>query len=103
MTDTERIRREVMRWQIILTLNNGRPEAVSEELILRTVQDITFQDATALEVRRELDYLEARRLVSLQKRPSGRWWAELTRYGIDMAEYTIDCEPGIARPVKYWG
>ena len=102
MTDMDRIRREMIRWQIIQILNNGRPEWVSEELILRTVQEITFRDATALEIRRELDYLDARKLVSLQKRPSGRWWAELTRYGIDIAEYTIDCEPGIARPVKYW-
>ena len=33
---------------------------------------------------------------------SGPWHAELTRYGVDVAEYTIDCEPGIARPAKYW-
>ena len=25
-----------------------------------------------------------------------------SRYGVDIAEYTIDCEPGIARPAKYW-
>ncbi len=24
-------------------------------------------------------------------------------HGTDLAEYTVDCEPGIARPVKYWG
>ena len=56
-----------------------------------------------LEVRRELDYLADRDLVKLRKEPSGRWWGELTRYGVDIAEYTIDCHPGIARPVKYWG
>jgi hypothetical protein len=27
--------------------------------------------------------------------------AELTRYGVDIVEYTIACEPGIARPKKW--
>ena len=30
------------------------------------------------------------------------WFADLTRLGVDLAEYTIDCQPGIARPDKYW-
>ena len=61
-----------------------------------------YPDATPLELRRELDYLSDRDLVKLEKRPDGKWFADLTRYGTDVAEYTIDCEPGIARPVKYW-
>ena len=28
-------------------------------------------------------------------------FADLTRHGVDVAEYTVDCEPGIARPAKY--
>ena len=63
---------------------------------------IEYPDATPLELRRELDYLSDRDLVKLEKRPDGKWFADLTRYGTDVAEYTIDCEPGIARPVKYW-
>ena len=30
------------------------------------------------------------------------WTARLTRHGRDFVEYTIDAEPGIARPKKYW-
>ena len=41
-------------------------------------------------------------IAHLRKEPSGRWWSSLTRHGIDIAEYTVDCEPGIARPTKYW-
>ncbi|MDD5297650.1 MAG: cytoplasmic protein [Rhodocyclaceae bacterium] len=102
MIDQAKVRREAMRWYLLLALYNGSPEQVCEELLLSTMQGI-FPDATALEVRRELDYLEARSLVLLRKEPAGRWWADLTRHGTDMSEYTIDCQPGIARPVKTWG
>jgi hypothetical protein len=69
--------------------------------VLSVVQAV-YPDATALELRRELDYLHDRRLVQVTKEPGGRWYAELTRYGVDVAEYTVDCAPGIARPTKYW-
>ena len=99
--DPARARREHMRWLLILTLNNARPMGAYEEVVLATVQGM-YADATQLEVRRELDYLADRRLADVERQPDGRWFAELTRYGVDLAEYTIDCEPGIARPVKYW-
>lgn len=101
MVDQSKVRRESMRWNILLTLNNARPIGAYEELVLSTIQAI-YPDATALELRRELDYLADRSLVELKKEPSGRWFADVTRYGVDIAEYTVDCEPGIARPVKYW-
>ena len=47
-------------------------------------------------------YLSDRRLIDLTKQPAGMWFADLTRLGVDLAEYTIDCQPGIARPDKYW-
>lgn len=99
--DPAKVRRESMRWNILLTLNNARPIGAYEELVLATIQAI-YPDATALEVRRELDYLADRKLVELRKEPSGRWFCDLTRYGVDVAEYTVDCAPGIARPGKYW-
>lgn len=99
--DMAKVRREQMRWVLLLALNNARPYGAYEQVLLATMQGI-YPDATALEVRRELDYLDDRKLVELRKEPSGRWWADLTRYGVDLAEYNIDCEPGIARPEKYW-
>lgn len=101
MTDVQRIRRESIRWLILLTLNNARPVGAFEGPVLSVAQS-EYPDATPLEIRRELDYLHGRKLVELSKHPAGRWFAELTRYGVDIAEYTIDCEPGIARPQKYW-
>ncbi len=101
MIDHMKTRRESMRWLVILTLNNARPIGAYEELVLSTILAI-YLDATALEIRRELDYLADRVLVELRKEPSGRWFANLTRDGVDVAEYTVDCDPGIARPTKYW-
>jgi hypothetical protein len=99
--DPAKIRRETIRWMILLTLQNARPVGAHENIVLTTIQAV-YTDATPLEVRRELEYLKDRDLVDLEKSPSGQWSADLTRYGVDIAEYTVDVEPGIARPAKYW-
>lgn len=100
MIDNEKVRRESMRWYIILTLYNAKPIGAYEELVLATIQGM-YPDATRLEARRGLDYLSDRGLVELTKEPSGRWFSDLTRHGVDLAEYTVDVDPGIARPAKY--
>lgn len=97
--DVEKVRRESMRWYILVALNHARPVDPHEALVLSTIQGI-YTDATQHEVRRELDYLKDRSLVTLDKQPSGVWVAGLTHYGVDVAEYTIPCNPGIARPAK---
>lgn len=99
--DQAKVRREALRWLILLTLNNARPIGAYEGPILSVAQS-EYPDASPLELRRELDYLADRELLTVRKEPSGRWFADLTRYGIDVTEYTVDCDPGIARPAKYW-
>lgn len=101
MIDQVKVRRETMRWIVLLTLSNAAPIGAYEELVLSTVQAM-FPDATALEVRRALDYLADRELVKLVKEPSGRWFSDLTRIGTDVVEYTVHIDAGIARPTKYW-
>lgn len=102
MADLVKKRREYIRWLIILTLSNARPIGCGEGLVLSVVQS-EHADSTPLEIRRELDYLHERELVKVIKKPDGNWFAKLTRFGVDLAEYNISCEPGIARPDKYWG
>ena len=94
-------RREAMRWHLLSAINVSRPVGIYTEALLPIILSV-YPDATHQEVRRELDYLEDRELVKITKSPSGPWYAELTRFGVDIAEYTINCEPGIARPAKYW-
>lgn len=92
-----RLRRDSIRWYLLVALNVSRPAGAGTQILLSVIQ-ATYTDATEHEVRRELDYLEERKLVAIQKDPLNRWTCELTRYGIDIAEYTVDCGPGIARP-----
>lgn len=101
MSDLNKIRREGMRWNLLSTLEKMSPVQVHERQLLEITQAI-YVNATALEMRRELDYLADRELVTLIKQPSGAWFADLTRFGTDIAQYTIDCDPGIARPPKVW-
>jgi len=96
----EKAQREEARWRILRALDAGRPRPVSETILLRTLQDIELP-ITPHGLRRELDYLRDRSLISIHGEETSTWTAELTRYGVDVVEYTINCEPGIARPRKW--
>jgi predicted component of type VI protein secretion system len=97
MIDYARIRREAIRWYLIVAANVSRPQGLYVEGMLPVVQAV-YADATEHELKRELDYLEERQLVSIQRDGMERWFVTLTRHGIDLAEYTTAVEPGIARP-----
>ncbi|EGY52043.1 hypothetical protein [Neisseria shayeganii] len=94
-------RREGMRWNIINTLNKARPHTAPETLLL-DIMNAIYPQTTALELRQQLDYLADRKLIDLSKTPHGLWFADLTSLGVDIAEYTVECRPGIARPEKVW-
>lgn len=99
--DLDKARRETNRWLILQCLDVSRPIGAGESLLITALQDTV--PLTAQELRRELDYLEGRHLVELSGRNTApQWHAKLTRHGVDLVEYTTDCEPGIARPPKYW-
>lgn len=97
--DLERAMREEARWRILRGLDAGRPYNVAETILLRLLSDISLP-ATAHSVRRELDYLEERGLIDVLDRDSSVWSARLTRSGVDVVEYTVSCEAGIARPPR---
>ncbi len=98
--DFEKAQREEARWRILRGLDAGRPRPVSETILFRLLQDIQLP-LTPQHLRRELDYLEDRGLVRLLGQNTPTWSAELTRHGVDVVEYTIECDPGIARPAKW--
>ena len=98
--DLDKARRETNRWLILQCLDVARPIGAGETLLLSALADTV--EITQVELRRELDYLQECDLVELTGRNGPQWHGRLTRKGIDTAEYTIDVEPGIARPKKYW-
>ncbi|MGL4752669.1 MAG: hypothetical protein ACRCXB_09680, partial [Aeromonadaceae bacterium] len=77
MIDPAKARRESMRWYILLTLNTSRPVDPTEVLVLSTIRGV-IPDATAEELRRELDYLADRQIATIDKQPHGMWVAGLT-------------------------
>lgn len=97
----EKIRREGMRWHLLNTLHKARPYTTHEQFLCDVMGGI-YPDVTPLEIRQQLEYLADRKLVELNKLPHGVWYADINRLGVDIVEYTIDCQAGIARPEKYW-
>ena len=95
----EKVRREEIRWRLLKALDAGRPHSVTEALLLAVLDDVHLT-VTELELRRELDYLRDRGLVAIKGEADNDWQADLTRDGIDVVEYTVEVEPGIARPPK---
>lgn len=99
--DLENARRFEMRWLILRTLHAAQPSGLSEVMIRNVIEPVIL-DVTCNDIRRELDYLAERELVTLTYRESPVWRAKINNHGIDIVEYTVDCRPGIARPKKWW-
>jgi Fe2+ or Zn2+ uptake regulation protein len=97
----EQKQREEARWRILRVLDAGRPIAVSENIILRVLNDVKLPIGPAA-VRRELDYLRARGLAEIEDGEEETWFARLTASGVDIVEYNAPAPVGIARPRKYW-
>ncbi|MCA3226767.1 MAG: hypothetical protein ING52_14885 [Burkholderiales bacterium] len=101
MIDIAKAARETARWLILVTLDKARPLGAAESLIASVLAAVPHP-ITTHELRRELDYLEDRGLVEIGGRNSPQWHASLTRTGVDVVEYTVECDAGIARPTRYW-
>lgn len=100
--DLEKARRENLRWLILLALNSAQPVGASEQVVFSAITPM-MPDLTQLELRRNLDYLAERELITITGRTQmPQWFCKLDRVGLDVVEYTVSCEPGIARPTKYW-
>ncbi len=99
MIDHQKVRREAIRWHLLQTLNVSRPDGMFMEAIKPVIESV-YPDVTELELVRELDYLADRELTCTMRQPDGRWYADLTRHGVDVVEYTVECDPGISRPKK---
>lgn len=95
--DHARIRREDIRWYLLTAANVSRPQGAYVEQMLAIVRAV-YGDATERELKIELDYLEERELVKIERDGMDRWFVQLSRHGIDLVEYTVPVQPGISRP-----
>ena len=101
MIDFDKNKREHVRWLVLLTLDHARPIGAGEGLILSTIHTVPVQ-LTAMELRREMDYLADKGLIELRGRDTAAWHAKLTAPGVDVVEYVVSSPAGIARPENYW-
>ena len=100
--DLAKAQREQTRWIILNTTHISGEAGTNEGTIATVLQNLKLWRGPD-HLRRELDYLALRQLVTIEGRTlSPQWGVKLTRSGYDIADYTVECEPGIARPQKYW-
>jgi len=101
LMDIEKARREELRWLILQALHAAQPVGASETIVKNAIEAVIL-DVTLMEIRREMDYLAERDLVTITRRDTPVWFVKINNHGIDIVEYTVECHPGIARPKKYW-
>lgn len=101
MKEIEQSEREMARWVVLQALYHGDGSLVAERLILSVLDAVPIK-ASASDVRAHLAYLESASLARLEKLPNGSWCASITKSGVDVVEYNVDCPAGIGRPRKYW-
>lgn len=97
--DHARAEREYLRWIILLALWHARPYGTTESVIVSVCRDIPLR-VTTDEVRRELDSLAKRGLVTVE-RDQPLWAATLTALGEDVVDYRAEAPAGIARPPRW--
>jgi hypothetical protein len=100
-----RARREQLRWLILFVLEKVTQSIGAQDASLRYMIAGAegLEGLTILELRKELMYLYERELIHLDYGDHiMHWHAKLNRAGIDVAQYTSPCEPGIARPPRDW-
>jgi Fe2+ or Zn2+ uptake regulation protein len=99
MIDDAKQRREFSRWVLLLALYNAHPVGSWEEVLLSTLQAI-YPDTTKNEVRRELDYLDDRKLLD-DHQASARALVRRDQPSRHRRRRVhTDVHPGIARPPK---
>lgn len=88
-----------IRWAILRTCRVGGHLGATETM----VRDVLVADYPAVSrafIRDQFDYLEKRELIEVERSDLDPWRASLARYGYDVVEYQVECDPGIRRPPR---
>ncbi len=102
MRKPERSRPALVRWYILRVIEDSRPVGVSEALLCDILDAADFW-VTALDVRRDLHYLELAALVKIDRPTADKWIAHLTGSGVNFVSYDAPDIDGIDRPERALG
>ncbi|MBF0187901.1 MAG: hypothetical protein HQL50_08235 [Magnetococcales bacterium] len=97
MIDLNKALREELRWQILQALDAGRPEPVSEAVLLRILKGKAASVSRA-GLQREVGYLHSKQLVRIMDGSDSIQWLKISAVGVDVLENTISPPAGIIRP-----
>lgn len=88
-----------IRWAMLRTIQVGGHLGATDAMIREAVRAEYLGVDTAV-VRNELAYLEERKLVRVHRSEIEPWHATLRRYGRDVVDYQVPCDPGVSRPPR---
>ncbi len=88
-----------VRWDILRTLQVGGHLGATETMVRRAIE-ADYLAVTKKFVRDQFAYLEERGLIKVQRSEIQAWRAVLARFGWDIVQYQVPCDPGIRRPPR---
>ena len=93
--DVDRLKRST----ILHALRAGGRLGATEARILTVLGERRLTFARSW-MRDRLAHLEAHKPIEVERREADPWWAGLARRDLDITDYAVACETGIARPPK---
>ena len=90
-------KREDMRWRLLEVANFAGATGLTDSMAFPIMHEL-FPYATLTTVQDELDYLEKKELIALQK-GAADWRYTLSATGIDCVQGNIECPAGIRKPL----
>ena len=88
-----------LRWIVLQVIQAGAPYVVTERMCLDAAA-AAYPAVAAERLRAELDYLEAKELIALERSEIRPWTAKLTGNGRDVVDYAVDAPLGVWRPQR---
>lgn len=101
LKNVETQRHRLRRLRILQTLQLNRPNAMGDGLIRQVLKsdiDLAFTQST---IRKGLEYLEGRKLVTIESQDGALWIVKISADGIDYLDGLGDDIDGVARPSEF--
>ena len=85
------------RWDVLRTVRVAGYMGATESMI-RDVLVVRYPVVSKECIRNILHYMEDRKLLTIDRSDTQPWRAVIARYGYDVCDYQVPCDPGIRRP-----